>query len=685
MLSTVSRFRPRRSDWLQAGLVALALFVFYAACAPRTVALEDDGLFILSSYFLGVEHPPGYPLFTLIGHLFSRLPFGSVAWRVHVASGFFGGLSCGLAWLCARTLIPGRTGAYVAAIGLGLSPVFWSQAIIAEVYTLNTFFFLLLVFLGMLACPPGAQDAAAQRRLLPWMAVIFGLSLSNHYPLMLLVAPASLILLWPARQALLDRFGVLSWLFLAGLLPYVWLVYRSWAPLPISFYGPLESPKEIWFFVSRAGYAGIDQSVTASWLDRIKLFQFQAAELFVQFALVGTLLAGVGFAAQWRVLGRRIAAFLTLAFLMSTAMLILLLGFDYDSMHKHIYQVYPLPAYAVAALWMGLGAVWLMDRFALRRWQTVAAPVLLLLAIFAVGGRENFLEDHEWGARFARAVLKAVPAQAVVFGQGDPDLVPMAYFHMIEQWRPDITLYHSKGLVLGNRLFHPERTDAESQQRILRDMVEHETRPIVSTLGVLAGAQRDYWLYSQLDKSSRDSQRVTVVLTPAAKQFFDDWVAQTTSSNAWVAFIQGELRRRYGVLLARSLHPGMPLDEQTRRELDLLGKDFYGALGLAEGQMLNPQGYAAGAVVTSLEQARQLMPSDVAKEFLSRFFYIRGALRANAGEQGGAIEDMETAITVLPRANNPAVEPLEELYRKAGNEAALNALHQRVKALKSAG
>jgi hypothetical protein len=370
---------------------------------------------------------------------------------------------------------------------------------------------------------------------------------------------------------------------------------------------------------------------------------------------------------------------------MSTAVLMMLLGFDYDSMHKHIYQVYPLSAYAVAALWMSLGAAWLAERFSLGRRQVIAGASALLLAVFAAGAVENFSEDHEWGARFARAVLKALPKDAVVFGQGDPDLVPMAYFHMIEQWRPDITLYHSKGLVLGNRLFHPERTDADSEQRIVRDMVKNEVRPVVSTLGVLVGAQRDYWLYSELDKSSDDPQRVTVVLTPAAKQFFDDWVAQTTSSNAWVAFIQGELRRRYGVLLARSLRRGTRLDEQTRRELDLLGKDFYGALGLAEGQILNPEGYSAAAVVTSLDEARRLMPADVSKEFLSRFFYIRGALRANAGDRSRAIEDMETAISVLPRPTNPAAGPLEQLYREAGNQAGLESLHQRMKALKNAG
>src|SRR3954467_8922595 len=133
-------FTPRRSDWLQAGLVAAVLFALYALTAPRTVALEDDGLFILSSYFLGIEHPPGYPLFTLVGHLFSRLPFGSVAYRVHLASALFGALSCGAAGLCARAVSGRSLAAYVSALGLGLSPVFWSQAIIAEVYTLNTFF-----------------------------------------------------------------------------------------------------------------------------------------------------------------------------------------------------------------------------------------------------------------------------------------------------------------------------------------------------------------------------------------------------------------------------------------------------------------------------------------------------------------------------------------------------------------
>jgi hypothetical protein len=661
--------------------VAVALFAAYAATAPRTVALEDDGLFILSSYFLGIEHPPGYPLFTLIGHLFTHLPFGSVAYRVHLASALFGALTGGAAWLCARTLVAGRLPAYLAAFALGLSPVFWSQAVIAEVYTLNTFFFLVLVFLGLQACPPGVQAAASPHgsRLLPWMALIFGLSLSNHYPLMLLVAPAFVLLLWPLRREILRGFGALSWLVILGLLPYAWMVRRSWMDLPISFNGPLETLPEILYFVSRAGYAGIDRSVSADWLDRIKFFQFFGGQLLLQFAVLGTLLAAAGFAVQWRILGRRTAAFLTVAFLMSSAVLLLLLGFDYDSFRGHLFHVYPLPAYATGALWMGLGLAWAAQRFARRPWHAPAASAAVLALIFVLGARLN-LVPSDWGARYAQAVLKTLPKNAVVMTIGDPDLAPIAYFHMIENWRPDITLYDRNGLILGNRLFHPLRTDEKTSQRVVRDMIDQQTAPVVFTLDVEKRyAQRDRWLHVEVDKSSTDPRQVTVDIPEEAVKFFEDSVLGVEDANAWVAFIQGELRRHYATLLARSLVRGQPPDERTQRHLDLLAKDFHGALGIAEGLAANKDGYSTGVVAGFLDKARDAMPSDVPKEHLSRFFYIRSVLRDNMRDRAGAAGDLETAVSVWPSPDNPAFKALQDHYRATGNAPAADAVEQRIR------
>jgi len=368
---------------------------------------------------------------------------------------------------------------------------------------------------------------------------------------------------------------------------------------------------------------------------------------------------------------------------MPSAVLLLLLGFDYDSFRAHVFHVYPLPAYAVCALWTGLGFAWAVERYARRPSHAAVAEAALLALIFAFGARINLLATDDWGARYAQAVLKALPKNAVVIVTGDPDLAPIAYFHMIENWRPDITMYEPKSMILGNRLFHPLRTDEETGKRIMDEMIDGQSAPVVFTLDTYPRyAQRDHWLYVEVDKSSTDPQRVTVDIPEEAVRFFEESILGVDDTSAWVAFIQGELRRHYAMLLARSLPRGQTLDERTRRHLDLLEKNFYGALGIAEGLMANEAGYPAGVVGGFLDRARDAMPSDVPKEHLSRFFYIRGILRVNLRDNPGAARDLETAVSVWPAPSNPAFKALQDHYRQTGDEAAAAAVEERVKQLK---
>jgi hypothetical protein len=681
MLSPIGNFRPARTDWLQAGLVGCGLFFLYAATAPRTVAFEDDGLFIMSSYFLGIEHPPGYPLFTLIGHLFSGLPFGSVAYRVHLASALFGGLTCAVLWLCARTLIAGRLPAYVAALGLGFSPVFWSQSVIAEVYTLNTFLLLTIVYLGLQVCGPGQRSPshAKQAWVLAGMAFLFGLSLSNHYPLMLLVAPALCILLWPLREQVLQRLGLLVLLALVGLLPYAWLVRRSWLLLPISFNGPLETLPEIFYFLSRAGYAGVDDSASAGWLDRARFLQFLGGQLFVQFAVVGTLLAAAGFAAQWRVFGRRIGAFLTLAFLMPSVVLLFLLNFDYSAFTKHMFHVYPLPAYAVVALWMALGVAWLAQRRALSRVQTGALAALALGAILIVGARASLSAGYEFAARYAQVVLRTLPKDAVLFVGGDADL-PIVYFYLVEGLRPDIVPYHSGGLVLGNRLFHPLRTPDKDAQGIVQDFIERQKDPVALTSELYPGfARRERWLFMEVDRSSRDPNRATIDIPEEAVGFFEEWILYRRATNAFTAAHQDDLRRRYASLLVRSLPRQWPVSGRQAAHLAALSEDFSGVMGILEGMMLHAEGYSARTASEYLARLPGLMPTDAGKAEKSRFFSLRGVLRQQTGDNAGAVTDWETAFALWPVEGNRAITALEDTYGAAGNKRALDELHARIR------
>lgn len=617
-------------DGVHAALAALALFAVYAATAPRSVMMEDDGSFILASYFLGVAHPPGYPLFTLLGKVFTFLPFGSVAYRVHLLSATFGALGVAMVWLCARTLTASRLYAYAAALALGLSPAFWSQAIIAEVYTLNVFFLFTLLYFAL------------RRGSLAAMALVFGLSLSNHWPLMLLVSPAFAVLLWPRRREVAQRLPVLLALLLAGLLPYAWMVALSNTPLAVSFAGPIGSLQEFWFFVSRAGYTEVDVSRSATWLDRLGFFGFFGSQLLLQFAVVGTMLAALGFWAQWREWGRGVAAALSIAFFMPSAALIMLLGFDYDSFHKHIFHVYPLPAYGVAALWLALGIARLVRHLEWRLRTAIAACFLVLAAIGSVGLYANQLSGYSWVERYGRALLTAMPQEGVVLLKG-VDIGPLGYLHMVEGLRPDLTLYHPEGLVLGNRLFHPYRTDQEGRQSRLRELLASGSGPVATTDLPLAGyTWHDHWLFATLDRAGGGP---AVDIPVALRRFFEDHVLDAQEKNAFIAFYQGELRRRYAALLAAHGDPG---------GLESVARDFWGSIGAVEGLLARPDGYSIAQAASLLERAAQRMPADAGKSQQARFLELRAYVRLHAGDRRGAVDDLKASITTWPTSANGA-------------------------------
>jgi len=199
----------RRIDWWAFWIVLLATFaVYYYTLAP-TVTLEDSGELAVASDYMGVPHPPGYPIWTLITWFFQWV-FHSVtynghpnpAWSVGLASAVAGAGACAV-----TALLISRSGAdllrsvpaltekigfrsenilcLVAGISGGLllafSPVLWSQSVIVEVYSLNALFqmgVLLLIYMWM--CRPKND------KLLFLAAFLFGLGLTNHQTLLFL-------------------------------------------------------------------------------------------------------------------------------------------------------------------------------------------------------------------------------------------------------------------------------------------------------------------------------------------------------------------------------------------------------------------------------------------------------------------------------------------------------------------
>src|SRR5436190_11781987 len=86
----------RRTDWLAFFITLSCVWVTYYLTIAPEMTLEDSGELATGSFYAGIPHPPGYPVWTIFTRLFTLLPIGNVAWRVGLAGAFAGALASAL-------------------------------------------------------------------------------------------------------------------------------------------------------------------------------------------------------------------------------------------------------------------------------------------------------------------------------------------------------------------------------------------------------------------------------------------------------------------------------------------------------------------------------------------------------------------------------------------------------------
>ena len=505
--------RPRelRKDMPHVCGVFFGLFFLYLWSMPATVVMEDDGLFLTTIWSSGVAHPPGYPLYVLLGELAVLLPFGSVALRVHLLSGLLGAIVCVCLWYLLRRLLPERGAATLGALALGVSQAFWSQAIIAEVYILNVLLFLCLLLLCMRCAELPEKKAAA---CLPWLGLLYGLGLSNHWPLLALSTPGLACVLWPRRRVLWRQLPRSLPGLCLGLLPYAWMVSRSLQDPLISFYGPLDSWGKFWFFVSREGYAEVDQSSTAGWWDKGQYLLFVLREVWRQFSPAGVALILYGFFHQWRWFPRSFCIGLVLVGPASILLLVGSLGFDYVPLEQSVFRVYPLLFYLVCAVWLACGVSGVFRR----GWWFVSClrflPAALSCGLLALSVSQSLPENYRardfWARDYAVRVLSGLPENAALFLGSDMEVGSVMYMSLVEKVRQDVRVYSPIGIFFANRLFQPFEATENLRRTRLREHVlrnaeathyvfgyenEYGTREWGATRQVLPNQTKDVFVF----------------------------------------------------------------------------------------------------------------------------------------------------------------------------------------------
>jgi hypothetical protein len=129
---------PDRVDGAMAAGVFLLLFAVYlATLLPGLGGGEDTPKFQYIGAVLGTAHDPGYPLYTMLTHAWSRVPLGTLAYRINVFSAVWGATACALVFLAMRSLRVGLWIAAAVACAMGLGHIQWQHSVFAEVYTLS--------------------------------------------------------------------------------------------------------------------------------------------------------------------------------------------------------------------------------------------------------------------------------------------------------------------------------------------------------------------------------------------------------------------------------------------------------------------------------------------------------------------------------------------------------------------
>lgn len=533
--------------------VFILSFILYLWSAPRTVALEDDGLFILAGYFNGIAHPPGYPLYTLFGKLASLVPVSTAAFRAHALSGFFGALSCATLWYISRLLIPCINTAYLVALAYAVSKSFWSQAIIAEVYTLNVFIFLLLLVQALLFV---AQREKWQDSRLPMlMAFTYGLGVSNHWPLLALSSPCLVLILWPALPYLLRSLLKLLPFLLLGLTPYLWMVLCSQMQPEISFSGSIDSWGDFWYVFSRKMYADIDASPTADWHDKYQFALFQLQEFFSQFGWLGFILACLGFMRQWQIWPRLLCWAALAGFLGNSFLLILLLNFDCDALYRKIFHVYPLISYAIEALWLGVGFRTIISILSAKAGLSFQNTNIGRFVVFAIvliimipHLRINYRSNYKWAEQYASIVLKSLEPNAVLFCESETSAGPIGYLNLIQRIRPDVSLYSSNGVLFNSRLLDPIALDGQTQIKVTQDFINKTQRPIYYDANLThAYAVKNYGFFKKVDKKGPPG-KIQPVILPEIISFIQQPYFNS-ETDPWTRLMIKQAQRDFGTVL----------------------------------------------------------------------------------------------------------------------------------------
>ncbi len=453
--------------FVAATVAVVALAVYLRTMLPSTF-FWDTGEAQTVPATLSIFHPTGFPVYAMLGWLWSQLPIGEVAWRMNLLSGVCVAMTSGLVVLIAGHLIeernrPLRAGAAgVAGLAFAFAAEPWENATRADVHALNVLFVALVVWLLLAWAAAHRSGSSHAGRWLVAAALAFGLGIGAH-PLVGLTAFGVAAWLLYVDVHIWRRWrlvAVCAAMIAIGIGTYAYIYVRAvMDPEPPLFYAHPDNWERFRYLVFAEQFRDLFTDFSSPLADFWEKFSLTETILAAQFPVIGWLLVAGGAA----VLAVRRLEALAFFGLIVVATVLYSMNFRDGDIDR-----YYLPTIVVAAPLIGVAVAFIgatvamaaaeislrfeASRVTRRRLATGAAAMVILLAALLpsaalVGGYRSHDQSANRAAdSWVASVHAQLPPNAVLISWWSYS-TPLWYHRWILGERPDVTIIDERNIL----------------------------------------------------------------------------------------------------------------------------------------------------------------------------------------------------------------------------------------------
>ena len=509
-------------------LIFLSVFSLYLfSCYPTISPFRDSGDLTVSSFTLGIAHPPGYPVYVLLGKIWNIfLPFGNTGYKMNLFSCLWTGISLVIIYnilvLLFRKIFNfnnyiNKILSFLFIIYLGTTPSIWQLSVVSEMYTLNLFFFSLLFLCFLIFW------IRSDERYFYLFCFLYGFGLGNHHTLILLL-PGFLILflseIWKFKNK--HKIIFLSIIFfIFGFSIYIFLPLRANCNPLINWGNPTNFTRFI-DVILRKGYGGIALYESGELNRNINIFFIQLLNFFkltftrLNFVLFLFSLFGVFFLYKKN---KNLCLCFVLFYIFSGPLFFILSCLKLDEFGKAILKVYYLLPDTLIIMLSIIGLIYVLNLINNKTINVFAVILILLLCL-----KTLFNNYEKYNYRFSfiaydygMNTLRSAEKKSIILARSDTLFFVLKYLQIVDRKYQDI---HSMSFWFNDWYLQQERKrnpEIEFPDNFVDADIEivkknftripvyanytvniKDVKPVYS--GILFGYLKDYSLEKKFDK-----------------------------------------------------------------------------------------------------------------------------------------------------------------------------------------